>query len=88
MTVRTYGNTRTHYGSAPRLLAAADNVRPSGLVPAAVRASDLRWVRLFWARRYPVSVGRDLRRRVLVALVLLTWLDEQAITLKQLRQDN
>ncbi len=39
-------------------------------------------------RRYPVSAGRDLRRRVLVALELLTWLDKQGITLKQLRQDD
>jgi transposase len=38
------------------------------------------------ARRYPVSIGRDLRRRVLVALDLLAWLDEQRITLKELRQ--
>ncbi len=40
------------------------------------------------ARRYPVSTGRDLRRRVLVALELLAWLDEQGTTLKELRQDD
>ncbi len=40
------------------------------------------------ARRYPVSAGRDLRRRVLVALELLTWLDEKGIMLEELRQDD
>jgi hypothetical protein len=40
------------------------------------------------ARRYPASAGRDLRRRVLVALELLTWLDEQGIMLEELRQDD
>jgi len=39
-------------------------------------------------RRYPVSAGRDLRRQILVALELLAWADEQAITLEQLRQDD
>jgi hypothetical protein len=40
------------------------------------------------ARRYPASAGRDLRRRVLVALELLAWLDEQKIRLEELRQDD
>jgi hypothetical protein len=40
------------------------------------------------ARRYPASAGRDLRRRVLVALELLAWLDDQGITLKELRQED
>jgi hypothetical protein len=40
------------------------------------------------ARRYPASAGRDLRRRVLVALDLLSWLDEQGIILGELRQDD
>ncbi|WP_156370935.1 XRE family transcriptional regulator [Nocardia arizonensis] len=37
-------------------------------------------------RRFPASAGRDLRRRILVALDLLVWLDEQSLTLASLRQ--
>ena len=40
------------------------------------------------ARRYPVSAGGDLRCQILVALELLAWADEQAITLEHLRQDD
>lgn len=40
------------------------------------------------ARRHPTSSGRELRRRVLVALELLAWIDEQGIALEQLRQDD
>jgi asparagine synthase (glutamine-hydrolysing) len=40
------------------------------------------------ARRYPASAGRDLRRRVLIALELLAWLDEQGTGLAGLRQDH
>jgi hypothetical protein len=40
------------------------------------------------ARRYPASAGRDLRRRILIALELLAWLDDQKITLTELRQDD
>ncbi len=39
-------------------------------------------------RRFPASAGRDLRRRILVALDLLAWLDEQELTLGELRQDD
>jgi hypothetical protein len=40
------------------------------------------------ARRYPVSAGRGLRCQIMVALELLAWADEQAITLENLRQDD
>jgi len=40
------------------------------------------------ARRQPTSAGRELRRRVLVALELLAWIDEQGMALEQLRQDD
>ena len=40
------------------------------------------------ARRHPASAGRELRRRVRVALELLTWIDEQGMALEQLRQDD
>jgi len=40
------------------------------------------------ARQFPASAGRDLRRRILVALDLLEWLDEHQITLENLRQDD
>ena len=40
------------------------------------------------ARGHPTSAGRELHPRVLVALELLAWIDEQAIALKQLRQDD
>ncbi|GAA3604045.1 hypothetical protein GCM10022419_105760 [Nonomuraea rosea] len=39
-------------------------------------------------RAYPTTVGRDLRRRILVALDLLTWIDAQGTTLGELRQDD
>jgi hypothetical protein len=39
-------------------------------------------------RAYPTTVGRNLRRRVLVALDLLTWIDTQGTTLGDLRQDD
>ncbi len=39
-------------------------------------------------RRHPASAGHDLRRRVLVALELLAWIDEQGMALQQLRQDD
>ncbi len=39
-------------------------------------------------RAYPTTVGRDLRKRVLVALDLLTWIDAQGTTLGDLRQDD
>ncbi|WP_405958145.1 XRE family transcriptional regulator [Streptomyces phaeochromogenes] len=35
---------------------------------------------------YPTVVGRDLRRRILVALDLLAWIDTQETTLAELRQ--
>jgi hypothetical protein len=38
--------------------------------------------------RSPDLSGRELHRRVLVALELHAWIDEQAIALKQLRQDD
>jgi hypothetical protein len=40
------------------------------------------------ARRFPASAGRDLRRRILVALDLLDWLDTHEISLDDLRQDD
>jgi hypothetical protein len=39
-------------------------------------------------RRFPASVGRDLRRRILIALELLTWLDEQELAPSALQQDD
>jgi hypothetical protein len=39
-------------------------------------------------RRFPASAGRDLRRRILVALDLLAWIDQQNLTLGELRQDH
>jgi hypothetical protein len=39
-------------------------------------------------RRFPASAGRDLRRRILIALDLLAWLDEQELALGELRQDD
>lgn len=38
-------------------------------------------------RRFPASAASHLRRRLLVALELLAWLDEQGLTLAELRQD-
>lgn len=40
------------------------------------------------ARRFPASAGRDLRRRILVALDLLDWLDQQGLPLGELQQDD
>jgi hypothetical protein len=40
------------------------------------------------ARRYPVRAAPQLRIRVLVALELLAWADQQHITLHELRQDH
>lgn len=40
------------------------------------------------ARRYPASASRDLRRRVIVALDLLAWLDEHDLSLADLTQDH
>jgi hypothetical protein len=37
---------------------------------------------------YPTTAGRDLRRRILVALDLLNWVDAQGTTLGDLRQDD
>lgn len=37
---------------------------------------------------YPTTAGRDLRRRILVALDLLSWIDAQGTTLGELRQDD
>jgi hypothetical protein len=39
-------------------------------------------------RRFPASAGRDLRRRILVALEFLAWLDKEGLTLSTLRQDD
>ncbi|MEV6871640.1 hypothetical protein [Amycolatopsis sp. NPDC051128] len=39
-------------------------------------------------RGFPTTVGRDLRRRILVALDLLAWIDAQATTLEDLQQDD
>jgi hypothetical protein len=40
------------------------------------------------ARQFPASARRDLRRRILVALDLLEWLDQHEISLDELRQDD
>jgi len=54
----------------------------------------LHWFLLRRARRravnrsFPASAGRELRRRILVALELLDWLDGNRITLDQLQQDD
>jgi hypothetical protein len=37
---------------------------------------------------YPTTAGRELRRRILVALDLLSWIDAQRTTLGELRQDD
>ncbi|WP_327643760.1 hypothetical protein [Micromonospora zamorensis] len=39
-------------------------------------------------RAVPTTAGRELRRRILVALELLTWIDAEATTLADLRQDD
>lgn len=39
-------------------------------------------------RAVPTTAGRDLRRRILVALDLLTWIDAERTTLADLRQDD
>ncbi|MEV0634020.1 hypothetical protein AB0I77_03400 [Streptomyces sp. NPDC050619] len=39
-------------------------------------------------RAFPTTVGRDLRRRILVALDLLAWIDIQDTTLEDLQQDD
>jgi hypothetical protein len=39
-------------------------------------------------RAYPTTVRRDLRRRILVALDLLTWIDAQGTTLEDFRQED
>ncbi|MGP3921462.1 hypothetical protein [Nonomuraea sp. 10N515B] len=39
-------------------------------------------------RAYPTTVGRDLRRRIQVALDLLAWIDTQGTSLAKLRQDD
>ncbi|MBA8924515.1 hypothetical protein BC739_009081 [Kutzneria viridogrisea] len=39
-------------------------------------------------RTFPTTVGRDLRRRILVALDLLAWISAQKTTLEELRQDD
>jgi hypothetical protein len=38
-------------------------------------------------RAFPTTVGRDLRRRILVALDLLAWINAQETTLQDLQQD-
>jgi hypothetical protein len=54
----------------------------------------LHWFLLRRARRravnrsFSASAGRELRRRILVALELLDWLDDNRITLDQLQQDD
>lgn len=37
-------------------------------------------------RRYPASPGRDLRRRILIAIEFLAWIDEHGLTMQQLGQ--
>jgi len=39
-------------------------------------------------RAFPASVGRELHRRVLIALDLLAWIDQQGTTLAELCQDD
>jgi len=39
-------------------------------------------------RQFPASAGRELRRRVLIALELLAWIDQQGTTLAGLCQDD
>ncbi|MGV9387063.1 hypothetical protein ACWDRB_65570 [Nonomuraea sp. NPDC003707] len=39
-------------------------------------------------RQFPASIGRELRRRVLIALDLLAWLDRQGTMLAEIRQDD
>ena len=39
-------------------------------------------------RPFPAAIGRQLRRRVLIALEFLAWIDQQGITLAGLRQDD
>jgi hypothetical protein len=39
-------------------------------------------------RAVPTTAGRELRRRILVALNLLTWIDAETTTLADLRQDD
>jgi hypothetical protein len=54
----------------------------------------LHWFLLRRARRravnrsFPASAGRELRRRILVALELLDWLDGNRVRLDQLQQDD
>ncbi|WP_327092512.1 hypothetical protein OIE66_18280 [Nonomuraea sp. NBC_01738] len=39
-------------------------------------------------RAFPASIGRQLRRRIMIALDLLAWIDQQGTTLAELGQDD